>query len=233
MHEVSNGPRDPASNVKGLVVNKPMTLLKHLLRRAQSSEDKEWANSMLEAITSHGKGEGSLDELGVYKGGPIVNGHSIQQNLHWLHGFPQITGASQVAPGLWIGGDIREILDMVGRDEVQSHSIPLRICFGYSCWTDLQLRLELESGVWTRARALDDWSADNGALSALVSSCFSDAGTTAWQHSLQSAGLQMMASFPRNSKMDDKLKRHIAKQESQAQLQMQTDSKDVRKQTSG
>lgn len=216
LHEVSSSPSNPDAQVKGLVVNKPMPNipLKQLLARATSPEDKEWAGMV--------QSDCKLDGLSVFRGGPIIVGNSIRHNLHWLHGFFEVPGAKQVAPGLWLGGDCREILEkgMQG-DEVQSHSIPLRVCFGYSAWTELQLRLELESGVWTRAQALDDRPRD-GALSIIASSCFGTEGKTAWQQGLHSAGWSFMANFPRNAEVDEKLERHTKQQESQAQLQAQT-----------
>lgn len=191
--------------VSGFVVNKPLrnSTLQQLLsnrKGSQSSEDKDWA----EAIRDHS----ALEKLIVWRGGPIIVGASLQRNLHWLHCFSSVTGAQEIAPGLWMGGDVAQILHRVAQNQVDGPLV--RLCFGHTSWETLQLRVELESGVWVRARALETVGGGDG-LSVTATACLDD-GEKAWQKTLLSTGLPELANFPRNVKADAKLRLHIAHQ---------------------
>eukprot|EP00435_Cladocopium_sp_Y103_P004693 s165_g1.t1 len=192
--------------VSGFVVNKPLrklTLQQLLSNRkvAQSAEDKDWADSI--------RGHSALEKLIVHRGGPIIVGSSLQRNLHWLHCFSTVTGAQEIAPGLWIGGDIAQILHRVAQNQVDGPLV--RLCFGHANWESLQLRVELESGSWVRARALETEGGDG--LSVTATACLDD--EKAWQKTLLSAGLPELANFPRNGEADARLRPYIAKQEQQ------------------
>eukprot|EP00434_Breviolum_minutum_P026130 symbB.v1.2.023104.t1/scaffold2093.1/size89838/1 len=112
-----------------------------------------------------------------------------------------------------MGGNVLEILQKANTAG-QPCWKPLRVCFGHAEWSDLQLRLELESGQWTRARALDAEVSDarSDGLSVMASACLSD-WQMAWQRALLHAGLPELANFPRNSKADAKLRLHMSQQE--------------------
>lgn len=105
---------------------------------------EEWA----ETIKSHP----AIEKLTVFRGGPIIVGASLQRNLHWLHGFSTVSGGQEVAPGLWMGGDLIQILDRVAHNQVDGPLV--RPCFGHASWAAMQLQLELECGVWTRCRVI-------------------------------------------------------------------------------
>jgi len=52
---------------------------------------------------------------------------SLQRNLHWLHGFSTVSGALEVSPGLWMGGNVLEILQKANTAG-QPCWKPLRVC---------------------------------------------------------------------------------------------------------
>eukprot|EP00438_Fugacium_kawagutii_P002881 Skav222175 [mRNA] locus=scaffold3048:270233:276461:- [translate_table: standard] len=156
---------------------------------------KEWA----ETIESHP----AIEKLTVFRGGPIIVGASLQRNLHWLHGFSTVSGGQEVAPGLWMGGDLIQILDRVAHNQVDGPLV--RPCFGHASWAAMQLQLELECG-------------GTDGLSATATACLDD-WQHAWQKALLHAGqLELVsqrkipgANLPRGAQADAKLRLHIDK----------------------
>lgn len=162
------------TEIAGFVVNKPLKSLQQLLERAQKL-DQEWGETL----------QADLSEVPIYRGGPIVVGSSLRENLHWLHDM-ELPGARPIGSGLYLSGDAKEIL--------RSESSFLRVCFGYAGWRPLQLQLELEMGIWLRA---------NG---------WRPGGEELWRHSLRATGLAAMAAFPRGRELDETIRRHIQRQ---------------------
>ena len=168
LHRVTSG------EIGGFVVNKPLRSLQQLLERAQKA-DQEWAESL----------QADLSSLPIYRGGPIVVGSSLRENLHWIHDM-ELPGALPIGNQLYLGGDPVEIL---------SSSSWLRVCFGYAAWRPLQLRLELEQGIWLRATG---WRPSED--------------EDLWRSGLMATRLRAMASFPRGRQLDDAIQRHIQRQ---------------------
>jgi len=92
-----------------------------------------------------------LPEARLFLGGPVQ-----RQALLVLHRIPTaIPGAQDVAFGISIGGDMRELLAALveatgggGQDAGEKPPVEIRFYAGYAGWGAGQLAAELESGSW-------------------------------------------------------------------------------------
>ncbi|MEY5001687.1 MAG: hypothetical protein RLZZ211_1723 [Bacteroidota bacterium] len=80
-------------------------------------------------------------DLPIYNGGPVA-----QEQLFYLHRFPNIKGATQVTDNLYFGGDWKEVL-------LRAHTLRkpqehLRLFAGYAGWGAQQLEGELKERSW-------------------------------------------------------------------------------------
>eukprot|EP00931_Biecheleriopsis_adriatica_P095240 TRINITY_DN6887_c0_g1_i1.p1 TRINITY_DN6887_c0_g1~~TRINITY_DN6887_c0_g1_i1.p1 ORF type:complete len:396 (+),score=77.32 TRINITY_DN6887_c0_g1_i1:104-1291(+) len=194
--------RDAAGErISGMVLNKPTgTTMGQMLERAQDPADQEWAAKL--------NLKNLVGEYRLFRGGPILGGTSLQQNLRWLHGFPDVAGSATVGAHIWTGGDLGELARMASQDPDKA---PLRFFLGHAAWDPLQLEIELECGVWIRGKTPEECS--KAKSSAAASLCFSGERTEAWRAALQSAGLHILARFPRAPGADRRLKGHVERQQ--------------------
>jgi len=186
--------------VTGVVLNKPTgATLGRMLERWQSAEDTQWITDL--KLT---------DLLGcrLFRGGPVIVGGSLKESLRWLHVHGEgVEGAREVAPGVWLGGDLREVAHRAGGD-----AAGVRFFLGFAGWSSLQLRIELECGIWVRARAA-------GTDLRTRSLCFSPEERAAvWRRALLSARRPVFADFPRSPGCDKRLRGYM---ERLAQLEAQ------------
>ncbi|CAE7571533.1 unnamed protein product [Symbiodinium natans] len=205
LHTNSDHPLTDSGLVRGLVLNKRLnTTFKQLLERAQDPQDKNWAERLSAMPASA--------ELRVFRGGPVIVGSSLQPNLEWVHSFPEISEAQQVSQGVWFGGKLEEILERAAACE---GTPPVRIMLGYSAWSTLQLQIELECGVWCRARAPQDapQKGANDAPSVSARLCFAEEGAQAWKTALLQAGQDLLAHFPRAPGIDTRIRGHMKRHE--------------------
>ncbi|CAE7552470.1 yjiC [Symbiodinium sp. CCMP2592] len=209
LHTNSDHPLTDSGVVRGLVLNKRLnTTFKQLLERAQDPQDKKWAEKLSEVPAAA--------ELRVFRGGPVIVGSSLQANIDWVHSFPDVSEAQQVAPGVWFGGKIEEVLERAAACEEEEP--PLRIMLGYAAWSTQQLQIELECGVWCRARPpQDDLPLQGGADKSSVSAklCFDEDGAEAWRTALFQAGQDLLAQFPRAPGVDARIRGHMKRFEMQ------------------
>lgn len=107
----------------------------------------------------------------VYNGGPVD-----LQRLFWLHtmGPEVIRGASEVLPGIYIGGDFEDLQKWVESSEDATGEF--RLFLGYSGWTKGQLEKEIEMGAWQI----------NGLVDPAV--IFSGTGEPFWRNNVKSLG---------------------------------------------
>ena len=83
-------------------------------------------------------------------GGPVAS-----DTLHYLHTLGDIVpGSIQVVPGIWWGGDLDIIRELIGAGRV--HREQLRFFLGYSGWSKGQLRKELADNSWVIASVPND-----------------------------------------------------------------------------
>lgn len=88
---------------------------------------------------------GGIDDkvdIPVFYGGPIS--HDCLFYMHRLGAL--ISGASEIAPGLWIGGDYNQVMEYV-KDGYPTDDL-LRFFVGYSGWEPNQLEKEIETHTW-------------------------------------------------------------------------------------
>lgn len=81
-------------------------------------------------------------KIPVYCGGPVD-----LERLFLLHSLGDIIrGATEIIPGIFVGGDVDEILNYI--DEGGPTEGRLRFFLGYSGWTDGQLEHEISLHSW-------------------------------------------------------------------------------------
>mmetsp|Transcript_26641 Transcript_26641/g.48829 ORF Transcript_26641/g.48829 Transcript_26641/m.48829 type:complete len:444 (+) Transcript_26641:99-1430(+) len=188
--------------VRGVVVNKvcESTLGSLLWSWPQRAEDEERVVCQrLEAL------------LGVQSrlGGDLRT-ESLWHSITLLHTLGEaLTGSREVAPGLYVGGSFSDASSML-RLGVASHS-NFRVCMGFAGWRTEQLRVELEQGVWIRARIKEAAAAKTFCLAKESSfealAVPGEATSTAWWRSaLGAVGLPALAEFPRGELADRDLK---------------------------
>lgn len=87
----------------------------------------------------------------VYCGGPLG-----QDRLYFLHtlGDRIIPNARQYAPGLYVGGEFKYIIDYI-RKGYPAEGL-LRFFIGYSSWTQGQLEHEISTRTWAQITGPDD-----------------------------------------------------------------------------
>jgi putative transcriptional regulator len=83
----------------------------------------------------------------MYLGGPVSTG-----NVYFLHTLGnQIENTIEVLPGLFWGGDIEQVNELIKLGVLQSSNI--RFYIGYSGWEPLQLQEELKKNSWAITNA--------------------------------------------------------------------------------
>jgi len=121
----------------------------------------------------------------LYQGGPVAH-----DSLHFILRTNQpLKGSINVMPGLYWGGDFKELIEKVNTHEILEDN--LRFFIGYSGWEPGQLELELDEKTWIVAMAdiktVFELSADN-----------------LWRLSMKSLGGEyaMMANSPLDPKLN-------------------------------
>lgn len=100
----------------GLVVNKPMrTLVKQLFP------------------------DGEFGEQIVYLGGPVES-----DRVFYLHNISFVDGVEEVVDGVYVGGDLDELMHVVRADD----SFNIKFFMGYTGWYGGQLEHELDKEAW-------------------------------------------------------------------------------------
>lgn len=80
--------------------------------------------------------------LKVYNGGPVE-----QDNLYFIHKVPDlIPNSTEIASGIYWGGDFNTILDMLNDNIL--HEDQIQFFLGYSGWSSDQLDEELKLNSW-------------------------------------------------------------------------------------
>lgn len=78
----------------------------------------------------------------VYLGGPVQN-----DSLFFIHTLGQlISDSTEVLPGIFWGGDIEQVKELISMKMIQPADI--RFFIGYSGWAPKQLQEELERDSW-------------------------------------------------------------------------------------
>ena len=77
----------------------------------------------------------------LFIGGPVAN-----NNLFYLHTLKDIESSEEVLPGLYLGGDLTSIFDLLISDP--SFKSKIRFFIGYSGWSSGQLEQEINERAW-------------------------------------------------------------------------------------
>lgn len=89
----------------------------------------------------------------IYSGGPVES-----DRLFMLHTLgDQFDGAVEVAPGLYVGADLNQVMDYIQQEEDLEGK--LRFFLGYSGWAKDQLSAEILSHSWALTRPKDNGDA--------------------------------------------------------------------------
>jgi len=137
--------------IEGVVTNSPTgATLEQMLERWPNEDDKSWIQSL--------DLSGELLSERLYRGGPVLNGSSLRDSLRWAHVHgDHVDGAQHVARSLWLGGDLAQV---VARSRIRAANgsangkgSGLRFFLGFAAWSPPQLAVELECGVWVRAKS--------------------------------------------------------------------------------
>jgi len=85
----------------------------------------------------------------LYLGGPVKT-----DSLFYIHKFPEITNCTKIDDGLYWGGDIEIVKDMIDANKFNSNNI--RFFVGYAGWSPKQLDEELRANSWVVTRVKTD-----------------------------------------------------------------------------
>lgn len=152
-----------------------------------------------------------LLDFALWRGGDLAAAKGPHEDLHWVHSFgKQVPGAREIAPEVWMGGDIGA-LGRLASDSGDAGS--LRPFIGYCGWARKQLALEIERGVWVRVRArtpvaaralcLPPVDASFGEKTVGLGNAQKHADL--WKWALRAAGMRSLAEFPRGEAVDSQL----------------------------
>ncbi|MDX5324710.1 MAG: YqgE/AlgH family protein [Bacteroidota bacterium] len=84
-------------------------------------------------------------------GGPVQ-----QDNLYYLHTLGELLpGSIEVMEGLWWGGDLEVLKDLIRNEGIEPNSI--RFFLGYSGWGPGQLEMEMDQQSWVIFKGSPDW----------------------------------------------------------------------------
>lgn len=172
----------------------------------------------------------------LWRGGDLSGGKGPKEDVRWLHIFDDgaVPGAREVAPDVWLGGDVPLLAAQVVKarkaccaDTSFEHfdtAWVARPIIGHCAWSRSQLALELERGVWVRARATSVEAAhglcfpesppptkksENGQVPSDLHKRLSNDQTfraAHWRSALRAVGAHVLAAFPRGPGADVKLK---------------------------
>lgn len=80
-------------------------------------------------------------ENNLYFGGPVDT-----QHLFYIHQIPELKDCTEIVPGYFWNGDLKELGEMIELDYVKASDI--RFYLGYAGWSPGQLAEEFEEGSW-------------------------------------------------------------------------------------
>lgn len=107
-------------------------------------------NRILELMVSN-----AVEGLEIWEENLSVGGPVASDTLHFLHTLGDIVpGSVPVIPGIWWGGDLDIIRELIGAGRVRRDQ--LRFFLGYSGWSKGQLRKELNDNSWVIATVPND-----------------------------------------------------------------------------
>lgn len=185
----------PVSGIFQSIFDNSIILLTKVNRTAGSVEGLILNKSWHETFPGTNEFDAILDKKDLYFGGPVM-GESGEESLVWLHSHGNaVSGSMQILPTVWSDGDLPALQKLAESD---GKLTGLRLFLGRSAWALSQLEIELERGVWVRARA-DGLTVHDF--------CFGPTDSIGlWQSAMYSAGMPALAEFPRGGNTDKMLR---------------------------
>lgn len=83
--------------------------------------------------------DGEFGEQIVYLGGPVES-----DRVFYLHNISFVDGVEEVVEGVYVGGDLGELMRVVQADE----KFKIKFFMGYTGWYGGQLEVELDREAW-------------------------------------------------------------------------------------
>jgi putative transcriptional regulator len=117
----------------------------------------------------------------VFIGGPVA-----ENGLFYLHTFMDIESSEEILPGLFFGGDLTEIFELLNADENNKEKV--RFFIGYSGWSKGQLTQEIKERAWICVNNITIETLLSVPVSTLWKKCMS----------VQGEQFQTFALFPKN-----------------------------------
>ena len=117
----------------------------------------------------------------VFLGGPVA-----ENGLFYLHTFMDIESSEEILPGLFFGGDLTEIFELLNADEKNKEKV--RFFIGYSGWSKGQLAQEIKERAWICVNNITIETLLSVPVSTLWKKCMS----------VQGEQFQTFALFPKN-----------------------------------
>ncbi len=117
----------------------------------------------------------------VFIGGPVA-----ENGLFYLHTFMDIESSEEILPGLFFGGDLTEIFELLNADEKNKEKV--RFFIGYSGWSKGQLAQEIKERAWICVNNITIETLLSVPVSTLWKKCMS----------IQGEQFQTFALFPKN-----------------------------------
>eukprot|EP00927_Polykrikos_kofoidii_P066715 TRINITY_DN62271_c0_g1_i1.p1 TRINITY_DN62271_c0_g1~~TRINITY_DN62271_c0_g1_i1.p1 ORF type:complete len:417 (-),score=34.70 TRINITY_DN62271_c0_g1_i1:138-1388(-) len=140
--------------------------------------------------------------------GGALMADSLSKSLTWLHTLGRsVPGAKEVAPSVWLGGDVRVMATMVASGAASLENI--RPVIGYSGWSLQQLSLELKRGIWVRARTVGPEISQRFCVEPSPG-CVDHHRVSTWRTALIGVNLPCLAFFPRGKGVDGILLEFLA-----------------------
>ena len=95
-----------------------------------------------------GKSLNELIEFNHAKPFPLMDGGPVdREHLFVLHNLPDIIkGGEQVANGLYLGGNMEQVIEAINTNSINEQEIQIYI--GYCGWDLGELEAEIEEGSW-------------------------------------------------------------------------------------
>lgn len=87
-----------------------------------------------------------LPDMNAYSGKVYIGGPVQQDTLHFIHRYPALEDAVEIAEGIFWGGSFERLVFMLQTREIRPEDVKFFI--GYSGWSEGQLDEELQSDSW-------------------------------------------------------------------------------------
>ncbi len=93
-----------------------------------------------------------MDDFAPFNTGLFFGGPVQLDSLHFIHDIEGLEGSTEVASGLFWGGDLKRIQDLARFGGLQQDDV--RFFVGYAGWTSGQLASEFDKNSWIACKSI-------------------------------------------------------------------------------